>query len=227
MLLGAVGVEYSYFEILFWPGGGVIGLFLWGLSVVMLATVLQCVLAARQSNILPKSTVEKVRQLLAARQFRETIDFTSREQSFFGRIMHATMIESPYGYAAMERAMEDAAEDQTTRLLRGIEYLNLLGNVGPMIGLLGTVWGMIRAFFMLVEKGGIPNPADLAGAIGIKLVCTFVGLLVAIPSLTAYGLLRNRIDAMTNEAVLEAEELISPLRLRHGEEPAAPEPSSK
>ena len=116
----------------------------------------------------------------------------------------------------MERALDDAADDRTTRMLRGVEYLNLLGNIAPMLGLFGTVLGMIMAFFVIVAEGGVPNPAKLADALGIKLVCTFVGLFVAIPSLTVYGLIRNRIDILCSEGIGAAQAMIANFRPAKG-----------
>ncbi|MCK4276395.1 MAG: MotA/TolQ/ExbB proton channel family protein, partial [Phycisphaerae bacterium] len=119
---------------------------------------------------------------------------------------------SPHGYAAMERAIEETSEERTTKLLRHIEPLNLIGNISPMVGLLGTVWGMINAFFQIVQAGGIPEPGELAGAIGIALVTTLVGLGIAIPALAVYSLMRSRIDELTSEAIVSSQELVSILR---------------
>lgn len=202
----------SYLEILVWPGGGSIGLVLWGLSVVMLGLVIQTFLNIRRTNILPLEAQAQIRALFDNRQYREAIELTAQQTDYLSHVIHAALTEAPRGYSAMEKAMEAAAEDRTTRMLRGIEYLNLLGNVGPMLGLLGTVWGMIMAFFKIVEMGGNPNPGDLAGALGIKLVCTFVGLVIAIPALSVYGIMRNRIDALSSETMVCAQDLLSGFR---------------
>ena len=108
--------------------------------------------------------------------------------------------------------MEEAAEERTTKMLRSIEWLNLLGNVGPMLGLMGTVWGMILAFFTMVRKGGDVNAADLAGDIGVALVTTLLGLGVAIPALTVFSIMRNKIDALTSETMMTSQELVSAFR---------------
>jgi biopolymer transport protein ExbB len=112
----------------------------------------------------------------------------------------------------MERAMGEAAEERTAKMLRYTEWLNLMGNLGPMLGLLGTVWGLIKTFFKIVEAGGIPNPGELAGAIGIKLVCTLLGLCIAIPALGVYGAMRNRIDTLTAEAQAVGRDMLGILR---------------
>ena len=113
--------------------------------------------------------------------------------------------------------MQDAAGERTSRLYRKIEWLNLLGNVAPMLGLLGTVWGMIVAFGEIEAKGGKANPEDLAGGIMVALVSTFAGLVVAIPALAGYGIFRSRIEQMAMEASLVAEELLANFKPSAGE----------
>lgn len=202
----------DYFKILFWPGGGTIGLVLWTLSIVMVALIVQVFLSVRRSTILPEAKKQELKGYFENRQYREAIEAANADQSFLSTLLGAALAEAPRGYAAMERALEEAAEDRTTRYLRSVEYLNLLGNIAPMLGLLGTVWGMILAFFTIVEKGGIPDPSYLAEALGIKLVCTFVGLVVAIPCLTVYGLIRNRIDVLCSEGMVTAQSMIAAFR---------------
>jgi len=191
---------------------GVIGWLLWALSVVAVALIVQYLITIRRVNILPDVLREQIQEMFGNRQYREVIDLTEGEPSFLSHVIHAALAEAAHGYPAMERSMEEAAEEHTTKLLRSIEWLNLLGNIGPMLGLLGTVWGMIRAFFTMVEKGGAANPADLAKDIGIALVTTLLGLSVAIPSLTVFSIMRNKIDALTSEAMVAAQELISSFR---------------
>ena len=104
--------------------------------------------------------------------------------------------------------MEEVMETRAAGLYRRIEYLNIIGNVSPMIGLFGTVYGMIRTFSTIVEQGGSPDPKALAGGISIALVTTFWGLLVAIPALSIFHLMRNRIDGLLAECAVEAETII-------------------
>jgi len=127
-------------------------------------------------------------------------------------IVHAALNEANHGYAAMERAVEEASEEKTSDMLRRIEWLNLIGNISPMLGLLGTVWGMIRAFMEIVKARGMPPPENLAQSIGIALVTTLLGLSVAIPALSVFAVIRNRIDALSSQAIVAAEELIATFR---------------
>ncbi len=202
----------NYFQILVWPGGGLIGMLLWLLSILTLAIIVEHFITIRRTNILPPLVTEQIRSMFDAKQYREAIDMTAAQPDFLSYVIHAALTEAPHGYASMERAMEEASEELTTKLLRKIEWLNLIGNIGPMLGLLGTVWGMIQAFFKIVQEGGTPKPDKLAGAIGIALVTTLLGLSVSIPALAVYAWMRNRIDALSSEAMMISQELISTFR---------------
>jgi biopolymer transport protein ExbB len=204
-------MNINLFEILFLRCGS-IGWVIWGLSVVAVALMIKYSIDIRRATILPTVVHETIKQHFEQKQYREVIELTANEPSFLSYVIHASLSAATYGYSAMERAMEDAAEERTTKMLRRIEMLNLIGNIAPMLGLLGTVWGMILAFFQIVAKGGTPPPGDLADAIGIALVTTLEGLMVAIPVLSVYAMLRNRIDAISSEAVMASQELISAFR---------------
>jgi len=203
--------DQSYFQIIV-MGGKTIGYIIWLISIVTVALIVKYVTMIRRKTILPEETHAEIRELFDAKQYREAIERTESDPSFLCYVVHAGLSEASHGYAAMERAMEEASEERTTKLLRSIEWLNLIGNIGPMLGLLGTVWGMINVFFQIVESGGMPNPADLAGGIGVALVTTLLGLSVAIPALSAYAVFRNRIDALTSEAMVISQDLISSFR---------------
>ena len=206
----ATAVKPSVFDI-FILGGGVIGYIILLLSVVMMALIISYFIQYRRTTIVPEAVREQIQIMFENKQYREAIDFTAADTSFLAGTVNAALAEAGHGYPAMERALEEAAEDRTTRMLRHVEWLNLLGNIGPMLGLLGTVYGMIGAFFSIVEKGET-NPADLAGDIGIALVTTMQGLSVAIPSLSVYSIMRSRIDSLASSAMLTAQELISNFR---------------
>jgi biopolymer transport protein ExbB len=102
----------------------------------------------------------------------------------------------------------ESLQEQATHLLRKAEWCSLLGAVAPMVGLFGTVWGMIEAFNLLGISAGQPKPTQLASAISVALVTTFWGLLVGIPSLFMYGLFRMKIEGLSSEAAVEVETLL-------------------
>ena len=198
----------NYFQVLVWPGGGAIGLVIWGLSLVTLAVIIELCLAVRRRNIAPDALLRGVRDCCSAKQYRSALDLTGKNPSFVARVIHASLREAPHGYAAMERAMEEAGEIHATRIVRRVEWLNLIGNIAPMLGLLGTVWGMIIAFMEFEVKAN-PAPSELAPGIYKALVTTLQGLCVAIPALAAYAILRNRTDELVAETSLAAEHAFS------------------
>ena len=205
----------SYFTMFFW-GGDVLGIIMiWILilmSVCVMALAIHFLLQNRIDNYIPDVVVDEVEGMLEEKQFREAIDFCAEEDSVFGQIMYASLSEASNGFGAMERAVEETADLISARKLRSLEYLNVLGAIGPMVGLFGTVYGMIVAFNQIVEKGGQPDPAELAGGISTALVTTFWGLIVGIPAVAAAALIRNKIDANTVETMIRAEELIGQFR---------------
>lgn len=191
------------------------------LSALSIGYTLSLMLKYRRTVLLPETTKKKVTDLLLGRRFHEAVDFASKDGSYLGRIISAALGEAGHGYGAMERAIEEAGDSETTRVLRPIEYLNVLGNIAPMIGLFGTVYGMIVAFDKLQSSGGKPDPAELAGGISTAMITTFWGLVVAIPALASYALMRNKIDALTSEGMLIAEQIIAPFK------PGLPRPQAK
>jgi len=178
-------------------------------SIASVALIIEHAITIRRSVIVPELSVAQVKTMFDERRFREALEFCQNDPSFVSGVVHAGLIEAANGYEAMENAMQEAADERSARLYRKIEWLNLLGNIAPMLGLLGTVWGMIMAFGEIEAKGGKANPSDLAGGILVALFSTFMGLVVAIPALTGYGIFRSRIEQMGMEASLVAEELLA------------------
>ena len=206
----------SWFTAFFWPDGPILGNLIILLLLVMSATVmgysLMLLLKYRRSQVLPEETRDEIEALLAEKKYRDAIEFSQDDDSYLGVVVSAALSEASNGYAAMERAVEEAGDNAAIKILRPIEYLNVIGNIAPMIGLFGTVFGMIVAFQALVSSEGGADPAELAGGISTALVTTFWGLIVAIPALSAYSLIRNKIDAHCAEGILIVEELIAPFK---------------
>jgi biopolymer transport protein ExbB len=218
------GKVRSMFEMFVWPGGGGIGALIILMDVVSISLIIEYFIKVRRVKILPDQVRNEIVALFERKQYRQAIDFTAAEPSFLAQVVHAALREAPHGHFAMQRAMAEAVEEQVSRWLRKIEPLNLFGNISPMMGLLGTVYGMILAFEAIVAQGGVPNPALLANAIGIKLVSTFWGLVVAVPALSVYAIMRNRIDGLAAEAATTAQSLLA--MLRPSARAAAPVPAA-
>ena len=177
------------------------------LSVAGLTLIIQGFIKNRASVFMPVTSTNTIRELIGQRRFRELIDFTEQDPSFVSKALNPALKRAP-SFAAMKEAMETAIGEQTAERFRSIEYLNIIGNLGPLLGLLGTVLGMIEAFSTMQAKGGATTPADLAGGVSIALTHTFLGLFLAIPCLAAFGVLRTIVDRLTVRGALEAEELL-------------------
>jgi biopolymer transport protein ExbB len=180
----------------------IIGLSIWGLTLII-----QGFLVNRPSVIMPQRTIDIIREMIAQRRFKELIDFTETDPSFVSRALNPALKRAP-SFNSMKEAMETAVGEQTADQFRKIEYLNIIGNLGPLLGLLGTVIGMIDAFLALNASGGNAQPAVLAFGISKALVHTMLGLMLAVPCLAAFGFLRTMVDKYTVRASLIAEELL-------------------
>jgi biopolymer transport protein ExbB len=194
--------------------GSLIIWFLLTLSVASIGLIGFMALTNQRRGIMPAGVVNEVRGLLEKGKYRDALSLTDNEPSFFSAVLGAALKEANHGFSSMIRRLEQTSDELTTDRLRRIEFLNVLGQVSPMIGLFGTVYGMILAFQSIVAAGGNADPVLLAGGIGTALTTTFWGLVVAIPALAGYAIVRNQIDGLTAEATLVAEELVNQFRPR-------------
>jgi biopolymer transport protein ExbB len=196
--------------------GGVVGMFILLLSLAAVALVVEHLMTLRESVLMPPGLADDVFQLLSAGKPGLAIERCRQQPSFLAFVLDAGLTESEDGWPAAEKAIEDAMADQSARLFRKIEYLSLIGNIAPMLGLLGTVVGMIFAFREVASTQGAARAADLAEGIYLALVTTVEGLIVAIPALGAFAIFRNRVDQLVAEAAYVAQHVFRPLKRQDG-----------
>lgn len=194
-----------------WIGSSMIWVLI-AMSVASVALIWIAFARNRLEDMLPAAAVESMRRAVAEGRFAEAVDASRAQGGDFGRVLHAALLSAPAGHDAMLRAAESMSDELVVRRLRRIEVLNVFGQVAPMIGLFGTVYGMIVAFFTIAQAGGTADPVALAGGIGTALVTTFWGLLIAIPALSTYAVVRNRIDAAGAEGAREVEQIVARFR---------------
>jgi len=127
-------------------------------------------------------------------------------------VLRAGFAEVDGGWTAVVKGMEDAIAQQSAQLFRKIEYLSVIGNIAPMVGLLGTVIGMIFAFQEVANAEGAARAAQLAEGIYTALITTVGGLLIAIPSLAAFAIFRNRVDQLVAEVAYLAHHVMLPIK---------------
>lgn len=205
----------------FWSGGGIVIYVQFPLSIIMVALAVQLALMLRRTTICPMEVRQQVQSMIEQRQYREILEFTAAEPSMFSYVVHSALSAATGGAVAMRKALDEAVEERTTKFLRRVEYMNMIGAISPMLGLFGTTYGIILALNELVLARGTPEPAQLANAIAIALVCTFWGLMTAIPALAMFAIFRNRTDGLAAECALAAEEMLGSIQPA-GKAPAAP-----
>jgi biopolymer transport protein ExbB len=177
------------------------------LSVFGLTLIIQGFIKNRASVFMPEATTEQIRQMISERKFKELIEFTETDPSFISQALNPALKRAP-SFSSMKEAMETAIGEKTAEQFRKIEYLNIIGNLGPLLGLMGTVLGMIQAFSEMQAQHGQADPSKLAGGISTALTHTFLGLFLAVPCLAAFGVLRTIVDRLTVQGALVAEELL-------------------
>lgn len=217
----------GFFQIVFsgGPVGVAIMLVLIGLSIAALAVAADNVRVLRRSQLLPPGLSETVRQHLASGDLSQALAACEQAPSFLAAVLWHGLAESASGWSDVEKAMEDAAAEQAARLYRRIEYLSVIGNLAPMVGLLGTVTGMLLAFKEVADTEGNAGAAQLADGIYQALVTTVAGLIIAIPALGTFALLRGRLDELVAEAAYAALHAAGPLKQRGDLRPPAAPPA--
>jgi biopolymer transport protein ExbB len=210
----------------FITGGGVIGYIIVLLSVVALAFVVIHFVQIRRSALLPAEKVKGVREMVERGDLEGALEYSTlpANDCYYLRVIGAGLkrfLRSPFGAFEIKSAMEEAGAEETAKLYRTMDVIATIGSVAPLLGLLGTVQGMIGAF-ETVATGAANNAGyyqALADNIAIALITTFQGLVVAIPCVSIYGYLRNRVDALAGECASSAEEIVT-LVEKSGRKPA-------
>jgi biopolymer transport protein ExbB len=196
--------------------GGIVGVLmivlLFALSVVAAFLVFDHLMTIRAKDLMPPGLPEQVRKSLQAGRIEEANEACRAKPSLLSFVLLHGISELEYGWTSVEKAIEDALAEQSARLYRKIEYLSVIGNIAPMVGLLGTVIGMIVAFQQVSATQGSATAPQLAEGIYQALVTTVGGLIIAIPSLGAFAIFRNRVDQLVAEAAYMAQHVFSPLR---------------
>ncbi len=131
------------------------------------------------------------------------------DDSFLGRILSSGLAKLNVGYPQAIESMQEVAEDENMKIEHRLSYIALIGTISPMVGLLGTVDGMVRAFSLIAISNTTPKPSELAAGVSTALVTTLVGLLIAIPAIGVFNILKNRFARMVLEVGMVSEGLMS------------------
>ena len=192
--------------------GGPIGFVILFLSFVSLALIIEHIVNVKRDKMVPPQLIDEIEGMMDNEEYQEALELCEAEPNFLTNVLAAALPKINSGFETMKISMDDAGEEEAIKLQQKIGYLSLIGNIAPMMGLFGTVSGMIQAFQMIAEKGASVTPADLAGGISQALVTTFLGLFVAIPTMIAFFFFRNKVVRITLEIHAIADDLVERFR---------------
>lgn len=179
------------------------------LSFTFIALLVMNLLTARRDNVCPVHLVEGFEAHLNEKRFQDAYDMAKNDESFLGQVLSAGLEKISSGYPEAIEAMQEVGEEENMKLDHRLSYMALIGTISPMVGLFGTVHGMINAFQVIAVGGSTPKASELAGGISTALFTTLVGLAIAIPAIAAYNILRNRIARLVLEVGILSEGLMS------------------
>ncbi len=188
------------------------------MSFLLVAILVMMILAVRKDSFVPADLLQGVEASLNDKNLPAAVELVRADESFIGQVVSAGLGKLQAGKSQAMEAMQMVGEDETMKLEHKLGYLALIGNIAPMVGLLGTVDGMVASFGVIANSEQTPKPAKLAAGIQTALYTTLVGLVIAIPAIICYNLLRNRVQRMVVEAGNESEAMIDKfeLALRQG-----------
>jgi biopolymer transport protein ExbB len=189
-------------------GIGYLVIFL-ALSVSLVSLFVMNMLAARRDTLCPQELVDSFEEKLNEKDFQGAYDLARTDESVLGQVLSAGLAKLSRGYNKALEGMQEVGEEESMKLEHRLSYMALIGNLSPMIGLFGTVHGMISSFQVIAVSEATPKPAELAEGISTALFTTLIGLAVAIPAIAAYNLLRNRVARLLLEVGVTSENLMS------------------
>ena len=189
--------------------GIVFGIIFAALSVGTLALIIILVMDLRMGEAVSTAFVDEFTGLVNKRQFKQAYEMCKNDNSFLGRTLTAGMGRLQYGIEDAREAMQSMVETVKAGKDSLVSYLANVGTLGPMLGLVGTVSGMIGAFRRLGSSAKAPDASELAGEISHALVVTLVGVAVAVPAIFFYSFFKNRLTAISNNTANLADDLLT------------------
>lgn len=194
--------------------GGWVGAIIFILSLAACTLTIQLLVKIRRSVLLPNALIEEFGPLVEKGRLQSALESCRQHPSLLASVLTAGLKNFEAGWDDVEKGAGETLSQETARLYRRNDFLAVIGNIAPMLGLLGTVLGMVAAFGELAASDGLGRFANLAQGIYFALVTTVDGLLVAIPALALYSFFNHRVASISAEAAELATELFRPLK-RH------------
>jgi biopolymer transport protein ExbB len=204
--------------------GWVFGPLLLAVSVAMLALIVLLALDLRMSSAIPPGFVDEFTDTVNKRKFKEAFDMARNDPSYLGQILTAGMSRLQYGLEDAREAAMNTLESIKSDKEQKNNYNAVIATVGPMLGLVGTVYGMIQSFSVLATSSTV-NPSKLADGISHALVVTLFGVGVSVPAIFFNAFYRNRITRVCMDVGHIADDLLTQM-YHNSKKAAAPAPAA-
>jgi biopolymer transport protein ExbB len=200
---------------------GLIGLVILILSVYFVATVSRLFMELRTVTAMPPEILAHCEALLEQRDFKGIFNVVKEDDSYFSRVLVTGITELPNGLSEARDSMERVADLLTAEMEKKISMLAVLGTLGPMIGLLGTLKGMISSFSVIAMSDVQIKSSQVAKGISEALLLTFEGVGLSVPSIYFFAVFRNRVSMISVTSLTRADEF-----LRHFAQAARAKPAA-
>lgn len=188
-----------------WFMGGILGF----LSVALVTMIVLLALDLRMGAAIPPGFVEDFTETVNQRKFKEAYEMSKEDGSFLGRVLTTGMSRLQYGIEDAREAAFNMVESIKAGKEQLISYLATIGTLGPLLGLVGTVYGMIGAFQELGREGETPKPQVLASKLSHALAVTMIGIGLSVPAIFAHTFFRNRLIRLTMDTSNIADDLLT------------------
>ncbi len=178
------------------------------LSFTLVALFVMNLITSARSKVCPVHLVEDFEEMLDNKQYQDAYELAKEHESVLGSVLSAGLSKLSAGYPQAIEAMQEIGEEENMKLDHRLSYMALIGTLSPMVGLFGTVHGMIKAFEVIATGGSTPEASELAGGISTALFTTLLGLAIAIPAIAVYNILKNRVARLMLEVGILSEGLM-------------------
>jgi biopolymer transport protein ExbB len=194
--------------------GGIIMYIILFCSIVALAIFIERLWQIHRARMNTEKFMAEIGSTLRQNRIKDAIDICSNARGAVANILKAGILKHDRPKSEIKEAIEEAGVYEVPELEKNISALATIAHVTPLLGLLGTVLGMVRAFQVIQEKGAVVNPGDLAGGIWEALITTVAGLSVAIPTFVAYNFLVSRVGRIILDMEKSSTDLVNILAQR-------------
>lgn len=207
---GGEGTSVSLWQVIKW--GGVIEIVIILCSLAAMTLVIEHFVNVRFGKAMPHDLVQTVTAMMQNREYSEVLGLCQAQPCFFSNVVAAGLRKLRHDFTAVQEAVADTIERQGIALHAKIGYLSFIASICPMLGLLGTVWGMIGAFNKIAYDQGLGRPKLLAEGVSQALITTATGLVVAIPVMALFFFFRERVNRIILEVETVTADLFEPFR---------------